>query len=170
MILRFAALHGETRVGAVVVAGDVIVFESEDIERQAKANIFGAAHAETGSAKLLRLDEIRGLLDARWNIGADVRDGDAVHAGDKAEFADIDAQGGIFDLMLKQRAGEIGTGKAVSLRLPRRCQFTAVRPPPPPMACTVTVGWPGICLGRCFGEDARFDVGRATGGEVDDDV
>ena len=33
MILRFGALYGETRVGAVVVAGDVIVFESEQIER-----------------------------------------------------------------------------------------------------------------------------------------
>ncbi len=39
-----------------------------------------------------------------------------MHAGDETEFADIDSQGGIFDLVLEQAAGEIGRRKTVGLR------------------------------------------------------
>ena len=38
-----------------------------------------------------------------------------MHSSDEAELANIDPQGGIFDLMLEQAAGEIGRGKTVGL-------------------------------------------------------
>ena len=101
VILRFAALHGEARVGAIVVAGDVIVLESEQIERQTKAHVLGATHAESRGAKLLCLDKIAGLFHARRYVGANVRDGNAVHAGDESEFAQIDAQPRIFELLVE---------------------------------------------------------------------
>ncbi len=55
MILRFAALDGEARIRAVVITGDVIVLQAEEIEGEPKAYVFGAADSQTGGAKFLHL-------------------------------------------------------------------------------------------------------------------
>ena len=126
-------------------------------------------YSETGGAELLRFDEVRGFLDAGRHISADVRNGDAVHAGDKAELADIDAQSGIFDLMLKQRAGKVSRGETVRLG-----DFTDIINRRQSAAATHVLNRDRRASGnmprQVFSEDARFDIGRTAGGEVDDEV
>jgi len=92
VILRFVALYGEARVGTIVVAGDVVVFESEQIERQAEAHVLGAAHPQPSGTKPLCFDEIRGLFDTGRYVGPNVGNGDPVYAGDEAKLANVYAE------------------------------------------------------------------------------
>src|SRR5690242_16627754 len=90
-VVVFAALHLKPRIGAVVVAGHVIVLKPEQIEREPETNILRTADTEPRGAKFLCLDKIGGFFDSRWHVGTDVRNGNAMDSGDKAEFTDIDS-------------------------------------------------------------------------------
>src|SRR5262245_30864372 len=169
MVLRFAALHREARIGAVVIAGNVVVLQAEDVERQPEAYILRAADAQTGGAKLLGLEEVGGLFHSRWYVGSNVRHGHAMHACDEAEFADMNAQRRVFDLVLKQTSGEIGRGQSVRFGhladVINSCETAA--------AAHGLHGYGGLAGDmprQVPGENPRLDVGGPAGTEVDDDV
>ena len=64
MILNFIALHRQSGISAGVVAGDIVVLQTEQIERQTKGDILETVVAQTARFEPLRLNEIGGFLDA----------------------------------------------------------------------------------------------------------
>jgi len=62
MVLGFIALHREARVRTIVITGDVIIFQAQEIKGKPKANIFGAAHTETRARNFCAFTKSEGFL------------------------------------------------------------------------------------------------------------
>src|SRR6266850_2333581 len=115
MILNLIALHREPRVVAAVVAGDVIVFQPKNVERQPETQIFVAVERQAGRFEALRLCDVRGLLDSRCDIGTDVTDGHAAHRSDKRQLHQIGSQSRALHHVMIIRSGKISDSQSVLL-------------------------------------------------------
>ena len=62
MVLNLVALHGQPRVVAAVVAGDVIVFEPKNVEGQPKTQILVAVERQPAGLKRSALTMSVGFL------------------------------------------------------------------------------------------------------------
>ena len=96
VVLDFIALHREASVVAAVVAGDVIIFKSQDVERETKTQILIAVEGQAAGPKRSALAMSVGFLIPGGDIGTDITYRDALNRCDEWNLHQVDPQASSF--------------------------------------------------------------------------
>ena len=98
---------------AGIVAGDVLVFQAQHLGRHPQQDVLGVVDAQPADDKVLRLDDVGGVLESRLDVGAGEIDARSRLIGDKLIGTEIDPARRLIAGRLPGGAGEIADDGAV---------------------------------------------------------